>query len=122
MTNLTNNAAELASAIEDCRRCEPASRIVGDGWHAGTLFTYVDDRHWIVCDLQQLTSEKIDRLAVATVKQQQRGEDAAEWGLNQCCLACDLETGEWVVDADDLPELRQIYGDVLEVLWEQADD
>lgn len=117
---LTNIAAALAAAIDGGRHCEPASRIVLDGQHAGTLFTWVD-RFWIVYDLENRESfGRHDRLAVVTVTQQQAGEDVADAGLNQCCLACDLEAGEWVVDADDLPELRQTYGDTMEVLWEQA--
>ena len=121
MATLTNNAAALASATDGGRHCEPASRIVRDGNHAGTLFTWVD-RCWIVCDLERRTCEEISRLAVVTVTQQNPGEDVADNGLNQCCLACDLETGEWVVDADnELPDLRQTYGDALQVLWEQDD-
>ena len=123
MTTLTNNAAALAAAIDAGRHCEPASRIVRDGHHAGTLFTWVDNRRWVVCDLENPARMYgwHDRLAVVTVTQQCRGEDVADNGLNQCCLACDLEAGEWVVNADnDLPDLRQTYGEVLEVLWEQA--
>lgn len=117
---LTNNAATLATAIDGGRHGEPASRIVRDGQHAGTLFTWVD-RCWIVHDLENRRClGRHDRLAVVTVTQQQAGEDVADAGLNQCCLACDLEAGEWVVDADDLPELRQTYGGIMDVLWEQA--
>lgn len=120
MTTLTNNAAALATAIDGGRHCEPASRIVRDAHHAGTLFTWVD-RCWVVYDLENRRClGRHDRLAVVTVTQQQAGDDVADAGLNQCCLACDLEAGEWVVDAGDLPELRQTYGDVLTVLWEQA--
>lgn len=117
---LTNNAAALAASIDGGRHCEPASRIVRDGAHAGALLTWVD-RCWVVYDLENRQClGRHDRLAVVTVTQQQAGEDVADNGLNQCCLACDLEAGEWVVDAENLPELRQTYGDILEVLWEQA--
>lgn len=120
--SLTNNAAALATAIESGQHCHPASRIVRDGSHKGTLFTWVDHyTGWVVYDIEN--SEPLgrhDRLVVVTVTQQQAGDDVADNGLNQCCLACDLEAGEWVVDADDLPELRQTYGDVLTILWEQA--
>ena len=119
---LTNNAGGLATAIESGRHCQPVSRIVLDGSHKGTLFTWVDQyTGWIVYDIENRDClGRHDRLAVVTVTQQQAGEDVADNGLNQCCLACDLEGGEWVVDADDLPELRRTYGDVLTVLWEQA--
>lgn len=123
MMTLTNNANALASAVDGGRHCEPASRIVRDGSHKGTLFTWIDQyTGWVLYDLEN--SEPLGRrgrLAVVTLTQQRAGEDAADAGLNQSCLACDLEAGEWVVDADDLPALRQTYGDALEVLWGQAE-
>lgn len=116
-TELTGNARALAIATEyDCQ-FGPASRIVRDGHHCGTLFTWVERRLWVVYDLENSRClGEHDRLAVVTVN-----EDEADRGLNQCCLACDLDVtgGEWVVDADELHELRRVYGDTLTVLWEQ---
>lgn len=113
---LINNAASLAEALDCDRHCQPASRIVRDGWHSGTLFTWVDDL-WVVYDLENRAClGEHDRLAVVSLEVPEADADA---GLNQCCLGCDLECGEWVIDAEDLPDLRETYGAALVVLWEQ---
>ena len=118
--DLDNNSLALARAMDAEEHCRPGSVIVRDGSHAGTLFTWIEDR-WIVYDLEnrQPRGER-DRIAVLTVEPD-GDPDQADRGLNQLCLACDLETprGEWIVDAEDLPELREQYGANLVVLWEQ---
>ena len=118
---LDNNALGLARAMDDEGHCRPGSVIVRDGSHSGTLFTWAEGR-WIVYDLEngQPRGER-DRIAVVSIEPD-GDQDQAERGLNQLCLACDLETprGEWVVDAEDLPELREQYGANLVVLWEQG--
>ena len=118
---LDNNALGLARAMDDEGHCRPGSVIVRDGSHSGTLFTWIEGR-WIVYDLEngQPRGER-DRIAVVSIEPD-GDQDQAERGLNQLCLACDLETprGEWVVDAEDLPELREQYGANLVVLWEQG--
>ena len=115
---LTNNAAALYAATQSDRHCAPATVLVRDGNHAGTLLTWVRDR-WVVYSLDDRDSrEEIDRLAVVTLDAT-ANPDA---GMNQSTVACDMEVpgGEWVVDADDLDALREDYGGDLIVLWEQA--
>ncbi len=119
--NLTNNSAALHSAFKSDRHCSPATVLVGDGHHKGTLLTWVGDR-WVVYCLEGRESlGEFDRLAVVTLAAT-ADHDAAEHGLNQSQVACDLEVpgGEWVVDAGDLDELREGYGTDLIVLWEQG--
>ena len=121
MQTLTNNARHLATAIENDRHCEPASRIVRDGQHDGTLFTWLG-REWVVYDLDnhQLCC-RCDRLAVVSLHSDD--SDDADNGLNQAAIGFDMEAqphGEWVIDAEDIDSLREGYGDKLVVLWEQA--
>lgn len=118
--SLNHNSYVLARAMEQDDHCRPGSVIVRDGSHSGTLFTWVGDS-WIVYDLEGCNSlGRIDSIAVVTLEPDGT-DDQAERGLNQTCIACDLEVkhGEWVVDAEDLPGLRDAYGDDLVVLWEQ---
>ena len=120
MTDLKNNAFALAEAIGRESHCTPASVIVRDGHHRGVLFAWTGEV-WIVVDLEnrQWIGE-YERLAVVTL----HNEADPDNGLNQVCLACDLETpnGEWVLDAEALAEIRhnETYNDDdLESLWEQ---
>lgn len=118
---LTNNAHHLATAIEVGRHCEPASRIVRDGNHDGTLFTWTG-REWIVFDLDGNDFRcRCDRIAVVTLRP--GDPDAADRGLHQAAIGWDMEVqpeGEWVIDAEDLDSLRKTYGDELVVRWEQV--
>ena len=120
---LCNNSFSLASAIGSDSHCEPASRIVRDGSHFGTMFSWVQEK-WVVVDLENRNFiGTFDRLAVVSLaSDEERDEELdADSGLNQAALGCDLDCpqGEWVVDADDLSDLRETYGDALVVLWEQ---
>jgi len=118
---LENNAFSLATAIGSEGHCEPASRICRDGHHLGTMFSW-DGREWIVVDLENKKFlGTYDRLAVVTLNPDD-DESQADRGLNQSSLGCDLEcpSGEWVIDADEIEQLQEIYGDNLIVLWEQA--
>lgn len=122
-TDLNNNALALLRAMDTDDHCRPGSVIVRDGSHSGTLFTWVGDQ-WIVYDLENQTHRgEYDRIAVVTLEPDGT-EDQPERGLNQACIACDLEVkyGEWVVDAIDLEDLRERYGDDLVVLWEQPSE
>lgn len=117
---LTNTAFHLATAIDADGHCEPASRIVRDGSHKGTMFSWING-DWIVVDLENRKYlGTVKRLAVVTLDASD-DQDRADNGLNQKSLGCDLDTegGEWVVDADELDNLRESYGDELIVLWEQ---
>jgi len=119
-TTLTNNAAALYAATQSDRHCEPATVLVRDGHHDGTLLTWVRNR-WVVYSLDGRESlGEIDRLAVVTLDRN-ADPDAADNGLNQTQIACDLEVlgGEWIVDADELDSLRDTYGETLVLLWEQ---
>ena len=114
-----NNSFSLRTAISNDRHCEPASRIVRDGSHFGTMFSWVQEK-WVVVDLENRNFiGTFDRLAVVSLASDE--ELDADSGLNQAALGCDLDCpqGEWVVDADDLSDLRETYGDALVVLWEQ---
>ena len=117
-STLKGNAFVLDRAVREYSRLAPASAICRDGHHKGTLFTWLGEQ-WSVVDLENREFHGFhDRLAVVTI-----GEDVdADDGLNQAALGIDLEVpgGEWVVDADDLEELRETYGDTLEVVWEQG--
>jgi hypothetical protein len=120
MNTLTNNAAALQGASDTDRHCSPATVLVRDGYHDGTLLTWVRDR-WVVYSLDDREARgEIDRLAVVTLNAK-ADHDAADNGLNQTQVACDMEVagGEWVVDADELDSIRDTYGDTLIVLWEQ---
>lgn len=120
--NITGNAYALSQAMEQEDHCRPGSVIVRDGSHSGTLFTWVGDS-WIVYDLENHDCRgEYGRIAVVTLEPDGT-DDQPERGLNQVCLACDLEVkhGEWAVDADDLQGLREAYGDDLVVLWEQSE-
>ena len=122
MTNaLENTAAALSAATHSDRHCAPATVLVRDGHHDGTMLTWVRNR-WVVYSLDDRESrDEIDRVAVVTLAES-ADQDAADRGLHLTSVACDLEVpgGEWVVDADDLDALRDGYGDDLVVLWEQA--
>jgi hypothetical protein len=118
---LTNNAAALYAATQSDRHCAPATVLVRDGGHKGTILTWVGDR-WVVYSLDDREArDETDRLAVVTLAGS-ADQDAADKGLHLTSVACDLEVrgGEWVVDADDLDALREGYGGDLIVLWEQA--
>ena len=121
---LKNNSLGLDSAIGREAHCAPASVVVRDGHHLGTLFSWTGDG-WIVVDLENRNYVgDHSRLAVVSLvasAEDSLGFIAADRGLNQCCLACDFEVpgGEWVVDASDLDSLRDTYKDNLEVLWAQ---
>jgi hypothetical protein len=115
---LTNNAAALYAATQSDRHCAPATVLVRDGNHDGTLLTWVRNR-WVVYSLDDRESrDEIDRIAVVTLS----ATADPDAGMNQSTVACDLEVmgGEWVVDTDDLNALREGYGEDLIVLWEQA--
>ena len=116
---LVNNSLSLATAIGSDRHCEPASRIVCDGAHFGTMFSWHRDR-WIAVDIENRNFiGTFERLAVVSLASDI--ELDADNGLNQEALGCDLECphGEWVVDAEALSDLRETYGEALVVLWEQ---
>ena len=120
-----NNSFSLRTAISNDPHCEPASRIVRDGAHLGTMFSWLNG-HWIAVDLENRNFiGTFDRLAVLSLaSDEERDEELdADSGLNQVALGCDLDCsrGEWVVDADDLSDLRETYGDTLIVLWEQEE-
>jgi hypothetical protein len=118
---LTNNAAALHAATQCDRHCAPATVLVRDGGHKGTILTRVENRWVVYCLENREARGEFDRLAVVTLADE-AAYDAADNGLNQSSVACDLEVpgGEWVVDADDLDALREGYGGDLVVLWEQA--
>lgn len=118
-----SNAANLISAIEEARSSEwPVSRVVRDQYGPGTILTFFDGR-WIATPLDWAAApiKKAARLAVVA---HTHPEDSADNGLNQSALAMDMEIegGEWIVDADDLDDLRGGYGEALEVIWEQDAD
>lgn len=122
---LDNNAFSLATAVDADGHCEPASRVVCDGHHKGTIFSWFDGE-WIVTDIENREYRgHFDRLAVVSLDYDSDDlpevddADAADYGLNQAMLGCDLDCGEWVVDAEDLDDLRETYGESLIVLWEQ---
>lgn len=119
-TALDNNAFALDRATRDFGHCAPASMICRDGHHKGTLFTWLPDlKRWSVVDLENRDFLGFhDSLAVVTLL----GDEAdADCGLNQAALGFDFEVqgGEWVIDAEDLEDLREVYGDSLNVIWEQ---
>jgi hypothetical protein len=120
-TKLENNAAALYAATQCDRHCAPATVLVRDGGHRGTILTWVGDKWVVYCLGNHESRGEIDRLAVVTLSDE-AGDEAADHGINQSSVACDLEVpgGEWVVDADDLDAIREGYGDYLIVLWEQA--
>lgn len=80
---------------------------VGDAHHKGTDIYYSDRlRKWVVVDLENKAVSFADRLAVYT-----SSVDGDETGLNQACVACDLDgQGFWVVplDSDDSPEWEDV--------------
>ena len=117
---LENNAFHLATAIDADSHCEPASRVVRDGHHKGTIFSRCEGK-WYATDLEgKKFLGSCERLAVVTLDGTGY-EDSADHGLNQIALGVDLECpgGEWIVDADDLVSLSDTYGDELVVKWEQ---
>ena len=111
MSELKNNAYVLVQALD-----QTSYAVVRDGHHRGTLFAWTGEV-WLVCDLEDMRSTRREakRIAVVTL----HNEADADSGLNQACLGCDLEAGEWVLDADDIAEMRVAYEDDLESLWEQ---
>lgn len=114
MRTLTNNAHSLNEVLQG----QKGFTRVRDGHHAGTCFSWIDDCEWLVSDLENSTCYTVDRIAVVSLLNSADADD----GLNQSCLACDLEVpgGEWVVEADSLEDLQQGYGDDLEVIWTQS--
>ncbi len=111
---LKNNAFTLNRVIENTGH-DLASTIVRDGHHKGTLFTWLETR-WCVVDLEGSELRGFfDRIAVVTLA----GEADAANGLNQTQIGCDMECGEWVVDAEALDSLKETYGELLSVIWEQ---
>jgi len=45
-----------------------------------------------------------------------QGSSAADCGLNQATIACDLDgDGSWVIDSEDFAALQETYGDALYV-------
>lgn len=125
MMTLTNNAFALDRATREREfgHCSPASMICRDGHHRGTLFTWLPDMEkWAAVDLEGRKFLGFhDRLAVVTLASDD--EFAADNGLNQAALGCDFDCahGEWIIDLEDRPRLEELYGDSLEVLWEQAE-
>lgn len=64
---MTNTAFHLATAIDADGHCEPASRIVRDGSHKGTMFSWIDG-DWVVVDLENRKYlGTVKRLAVVTL-------------------------------------------------------
>lgn len=131
------NAKNLRDAIDNAGTGVDTA-YVRDGHHQGTLFVW-DGLDWAVLDIEGRadTVQRVARLAVVTlhdnrpeeivledgVRYMQHRDEYADLGLNQAGIAFDFEcgTGEWVIDADDLDGLREVYGDDLEVIWEQAE-
>ena len=117
---LDNNSFALATAVDQDGHCEPASRVVRDGHHSGTMFSWFDGE-WHVLDLENREYiGKFHRLAVVTIEPD-GDEFQADRGLNQTAIGFDMEVdgGEWIVDADELDNLRETYGEQLTVCWEQ---
>ena len=115
---LTGNANALQSAIVDPVDGTVACRIVTDGQHRGALFAWLGD-YWVVTDVDGLKCLGLfERLAVVSLEVDADADD----GLNQTAIGFDLDAGEWVVPADDLPGLRDTYGKALVVRWEQSED
>ena len=107
-----NNAFALNEALS-----KKSHLTVRDRWHRGSLFVWTGEV-WVAVDLEKREwIGEYSRLAVVTLV----GEADPDNGLNQVCLACDLEVagGEWIVDAAELCALQEAWGDDLEVLWEQ---
>ena len=117
---LKNVAFHLATAIGAEGHGEPAARLVRDGHHSGTLFCW-DGDEWVVTDIENRRYVgTYKKLAVVELIPVEGGDgNDADNGLNQTQLGCDLDCGEYVVDADDMDHLRDIYGENLVVLWEQ---
>jgi hypothetical protein len=117
---LDNNAFHLATAIDMDGHCEPASRVVRDGHHKGTMFSWFENK-WTALDLENREYlGQCEKLAVVTLCDCDC--DDADRGLNQAAWGIDFEVegGEWVIDAEELDDLREIYGEQLVLIWEQV--
>ena len=84
---------------------------IGDAQHRGTEVFWSEHRQrWVLVDLENEALQIVERIAVV------RCNGDAEEGLNQNCLACDLEgQGLWIVDADYLDDCDEGYLDVIAV-------
>lgn len=121
-TALTGISLALASAVESSRPGEPITRLIRDAHYSGILFTWLDDQ-WYVLDFDSMDCAGVfKRLSVVTLESADPDAACGSGGLNEFAIGCDIDmrSGEWVVDAADLADLRDGYGDELIVLWEQA--
>lgn len=88
--------------------------------HAECYFSESLDR-WIFVDPVDMVVSTTDEWIEVTLyleKYTTRLYNWADDGLNQYCIACDLEApgGIWVVTSDDYPELVRTYGEALLVV------
>lgn len=102
----------------EVRGHERSTWLVRDSGHLGTLLTWLEDSsEWLAVTLDGAPEvSRHDELAEVRLDcdPEQANEPDADCGLNQACVACDLEgDGYWLVDALCLDELREVYGERL---------
>ena len=85
---------------------------IGDAHHKGADVYFSERRkQWVVVDLENREVNFADRLVVY-----RSAKDGDETGLNQTCVACDLDGqyGYWVVPHDKGDEIELVDGVYLE--------
>ena len=112
---MNRNALALATAIDAGSNGQPVCRHVGDDAQGGTFFTFYEGR-WFATDLEDMVYlGSFERLAVVRL-----GEEAnPSHGLGGALGYDFAGDAEWVVDAEKLPELRNLYRQQLVIVWEQ---
>lgn len=133
VATLKNVAFCLSKAVESTIDSTFGTAHILDSHQSGSLLTWTGEE-WHNTDLEGKTYRgTFERAAVVSLDESsedypqiehpeygpENDPDAADLGLNQVCEACDLDCGEWVIDASKIESLRETYGTSLVVIWEQ---